>query len=343
MTARSVFPWRVFLFCVAVVAAPNVALSASRGDGDGDGDIDLIDFAWFQHCFTGSTGQPIAPGCAVMDFNDDSRIDTVDLAVFVGAQSGPGVIPPTRIDNGLIIGRVFHADTELPLADATITAVVYSAAADPPDLPPLSISSATGDFQYQTIPFDGSMTFLLRIRKPGFAENLRRVEVMAGRCWRVADAYLTPITPPVMVTVKDGGMLTDLSGDIELEIPPGALVQDSMVSVTQLPREQSLRTEPPQLVAGGIAGRYIDLAGVSGDATKIPATLRVPNTYNLPVGTKVRFGKVNHNTLEWFDLRDAFGGTGQPDPNFGIGIVKSKGDGSTCIEVEFDHFCSVCT
>ena len=63
--------------------------------------------------------------------------------------------------------------------------------------------------------------------------------------------------------------------------------------------------------------------GVFGELTLMPVTLRVPNTYSLPVGTRVPFGKVDHNTLEWSDLRELYTGPGQP-PDAYLGTVISS-------------------
>lgn len=330
----------VVVCLISITGTPN-ALAAQRGDADGDRDIDVADFSKFQLCFNNSTAEPPSLDCSLFDFNGDGKIDLDDFKALHNTLLGPGIIPPTLTDTSIIIGKVFHAQTGQALEGARVTAVFYPASEGEPDLSPVALTDADGSFKFETVPIGGATTFLLRIRKEGFAENLRRVEIMAGRCWRVDDAHLNPVTPPVMVTVKEGGMLVEPTSQVTLEIPPGALMEDSEIGITVLSSEDAIRDKLPQLVAGGIVGTYIDISGVFGDQTNVPVTMRVPNTYNLPIGTELRFGKIDHNTLEWMDLEEAFGGSQQD--GVGIGVVKSDDNGGTVIEVQFDHFCSVCT
>ena len=325
---------QVLVFSILIVASTTAMLQAAqRGDGDRDRDIDLVDISLFQLCFENTTEPPIGVDCLAFDFNGDGGVDLADAKALSAAMLGPGVIPPTITDTAVILGKVFHAGTEDPFGDVMITAVFAPATEGEPDLPPMAVTNVNGEFRYETIPFEGQAEFLVRIRKDGFAEALRRIEVMAGRCWRIDDAYLNPVTPPVMVTVKDGGMLTEPTGQVTLEIPPGALQQDSEVGITMLASHEAIRDDLPQLV--GTAGTFIDISGVFGDQTNLPVTLNLPNQYNLPLGTELRFGKIDHNTLEWMDLETA--------PGIGVAVVKSDGIGGSLIEVKFDHFCTVCT
>jgi RHS repeat-associated protein len=254
----------------------------------------------------------------------------------------PVVTPPTvLIGTAMILGQVFHAQTGEPLEGARVTARYYPAQEGTPDLAPVAVTDANGFFTYETVEFEGIETFLLQIRYEGYAENLRRVEVMAGRCWRVQDAYLNPIQEPILVQAETGGVLTDQTGQIELMIPPDALEQDSEISITILARADAIRDELPSLVSE--YGTFIDVHGVFGDKVNVPVTLRIPNQFNLPEGTRVPLGKIDHNTLEWMDLRTAFGDEPPDDPDVGIGIVRSDGQGGTFIEVQFNHFCTICT
>ena len=59
-----------------------------RGDFDGDGDFDLVDFARFQWCFSGSGGG-VSPGCDAADFEPDGDVDLDDYHLFESALTGP--------------------------------------------------------------------------------------------------------------------------------------------------------------------------------------------------------------------------------------------------------------
>lgn len=116
-------------------------------------------------------------------------------------------------------------------------------------------------------------------------------------------------------------------------IPPGALMQDSEIGVTSLITRRAIRHRLPQLI--GSQGRFVDIAGVFAERTNKPITMQMPNRYNLPIGTEVRFGKADHNSPDWMDLAEEGGDTG-------VGVVKPDPDGGTMIEVQFDHFCRIC-
>ena len=59
-----------------------------RGDADGDGVIDLGDHAAFPACMTGPNNGPVAPACAVFDFEPDNDVDLADFAAFMRAFVG---------------------------------------------------------------------------------------------------------------------------------------------------------------------------------------------------------------------------------------------------------------
>jgi hypothetical protein len=59
------------------------------GDFDGDEDVDLVDYAWFQRCFTGSGVTP-TPECQVCDLDEDEDVDLTDFFSFQSNLNGPG-------------------------------------------------------------------------------------------------------------------------------------------------------------------------------------------------------------------------------------------------------------
>jgi len=258
--------------------------------------------------------------------------------------------PPTRdTDSAMIMGRVVDAITGLPLRNAFVTHHYFDGYQEGnPPLPGIAFTDVDGKFVLETVEFEGVEQFLIDIDGPpftgsGYAENLRVVEVMAGRCEQVREATLNALNPQKMFMADQGGVLEDeMNGDmVQLSIPPGALREDSEISMTILSTPDAIRDRLPTLVSG--AGMFIDIAGVFGDETEMPVTLRVPNTYNLPVGTRVRFGKISHITAEWTDLQTPFGAPMPDDPDEGVGVVVADGQGGTVIVVDFTNFCTICT
>ena len=65
------------------------------GDFDEDGDLDMIDFAVFQACFTGTDVGPRPARCRCADFDGDRDVDAEDYAAFelflAGPQQSPGL------------------------------------------------------------------------------------------------------------------------------------------------------------------------------------------------------------------------------------------------------------
>lgn len=258
--------------------------------------------------------------------------------------------PPTRdTDSALIMGRVVDAMTGSPLRGAFVTHHYFEGYQEGnPPLPGIAFTDIDGKFVLETVEFEGVEQFLIDIDGPpftgaGYAENLRVVEVMAGRCEQVREATLNALNPQKMFMADQGGVLEDeMNGDmVQLTIPPGALREDSEISMTILSTPDAIRDRLPTLVSG--AGMFIDIAGVFGDETDMPVTLRVPNLYNLPLGTRVRFGKISHVTAEWTDLQTPFGAPMPDDPDEGVGIVVADSQGGTVIEVDFTNFCTICT
>jgi len=241
--------------------------------------------------------------------------------------------PPVVTDSALVMGQVFDAAGQ-PLAGATIDHVYCPATEGDPPLGSPVQSDANGEFALTTIPFTAEESFLVRIRLADHSEALRCVDVLAGGCIRVEDAALVPLSPPVFIPAATGGVIQD--GSICLTIPPGALPDDMNLRMTELPSSAFLRDELPPLVSE--AGTFIDVTGVEGEVSLIPVTLEVPNTYDLPAGTLVPFGKVDHNTLIWSDLNDLAQGSVQPGAF--TGVVSQDEE---TIVVQFDHFCTICT
>lgn len=86
----------------ATIVPPRVIYQAEdilpllKGDYDADYDVDLLDFGWFQYCFSTSDEGEADPtarlplGCKSLDFEDDGDVDMDDYSAFQDAYTGPG-------------------------------------------------------------------------------------------------------------------------------------------------------------------------------------------------------------------------------------------------------------
>ena len=69
---------------------PDDARALASIDWDFDGDVNLIDWAFFQICFTGEDVTPYEPGCETFDFDLDEDVDLFDFGEFQEVFGGPG-------------------------------------------------------------------------------------------------------------------------------------------------------------------------------------------------------------------------------------------------------------
>jgi len=66
-----------------------IGATTGQSDLDADGDGDLMDYARFQACYTGSAGGPVAAECRIVDYDCDDDVDLDDYKVFEGGLVGP--------------------------------------------------------------------------------------------------------------------------------------------------------------------------------------------------------------------------------------------------------------
>lgn len=80
-------------FVVQASTGGDVLCNTPFADADGDTDVDLVDFAFFQRCY--SPNQPIVQlsgyDCRCFDRTGNGHVDLTDLAAFMDCASGPGI------------------------------------------------------------------------------------------------------------------------------------------------------------------------------------------------------------------------------------------------------------
>ncbi len=242
----------------------------------------------------------------------------------------------------LEIDSVTMERSQLPLNGALVQLYLYPGTGVPAVAS--TLTNPDGSFMLTTPDVSGSQEFLLQISFLGHSEALRYIPAQANGCMRVDDAVLQQLAPPVFIDpMADETVMDPFTQTVSLEIPAGALGTVSpSIAVTVLESEEFLRSGLPRLTAG--LGTFIDIAASSGSGEPLACadcavTMTIPNQFGLDPFTPVPFGKVDHDTLEWIDLRSLYGGEGGAPADF-LGEVSA--DGAT-ISVSFDHFCTICT
>ena len=76
-------------FSGLIVTGMAIYLPAVQGDSDADGDFDLVDFAAFALCWTGSAGSLSDSQCDVSDTDGDSDVDYDDYRIIHSVFTGP--------------------------------------------------------------------------------------------------------------------------------------------------------------------------------------------------------------------------------------------------------------
>ena len=85
--------------------------AAALGDVDGNGYVDLVDYEWFEICFSysGPNVAPLIPGCLdIFDFDTDGDVDLADFGAFERAK---GHLPMPLRDT---LGNVITIDSTKP-------------------------------------------------------------------------------------------------------------------------------------------------------------------------------------------------------------------------------------
>ncbi len=92
------------LIPTCVIYQPEQLLDPLPGDFDTDYDVDLLDFQWFQTCYTGPADEGeefiLALGCRAFDFNSDADVDMDDLAAFHESVTGSVTPAPCGVYPG---------------------------------------------------------------------------------------------------------------------------------------------------------------------------------------------------------------------------------------------------
>ncbi|MEW5748993.1 MAG: hypothetical protein AB1793_09465, partial [Candidatus Thermoplasmatota archaeon] len=199
------------------------------------------------------------------------------------------IIPPSG-PTGTIVGKVITGDgcTPEPLAGALVK-IVHGTTVVRTD--------AAGRF---VMPAPIGNVWL-QIEKAGYLLVQRSIRVIQGRESALPTVYLAKQDPKsTRVVAGMGGTVTDSTGNITLELPPGALPQDMDVVLTMVTDRRASKGPPMPMFIPGLGARitpeFVRL--------NVPATLKIRNLANIPMMTIFGFDW-NLETQAWDRTPDA--------------------------------------
>ncbi|MEW6365510.1 MAG: RHS repeat-associated core domain-containing protein [Acidobacteriota bacterium] len=129
----------------------------------------------------------------------------------------------------------------------------------------------------------------LTFDKDGYIPVQRWAEVTESQHYNIGEVRMVAEDPLVTTIGPEGGTVRDSSGDVELEIPPGALSQSVEIRMTHIPSDKELpgplnASENLQYPIDYMLCVAIEPAGLSFG---VPATLRYPNKWGFRAGESV--------------------------------------------------------
>jgi hypothetical protein len=218
---------------------------------------------------------------------------TTDVADRAGNQSAQAAVtfavsPPVAGPRGTIVGQVVTGDVcnRQPLPGARVRLVHSSGVA---------ITDTQGKFSLSAPPG----LVWLEVDKPGFLSVQRSVRVVDGHDATLPVLALFPQDSKVTrVIAAAGGIVTDSTGNASLEIPPGALREDTPVTMTLV--------NDPGASAGPPLRNFIPGIAVRINPTRVTlnqfAIVRIKNTLRMPVHPITAYSW-NDQTQMWDRVR----------------------------------------
>jgi len=186
---------------------------------------------------------------------------------------------------GYSTGVALDGTTGLPLSGVTVT------------IKGVSGSVQTNDQGQYAFPVLDTGNYLLTFSKAGYTRVQRWVKIVKGRDSAVKPPRLIPLdSKKTLVRAAVGGVVTNSSGHITLNIPAGALPSDVELQVTDLPNSTVLPNDlPPE-------SQYLSCFTVDPDiscSAPVHVTYRVRTNQPFPAGTQIPVGHYDMDRGAW--------------------------------------------
>ncbi|HUM67575.1 MAG TPA: PKD domain-containing protein [Chloroflexota bacterium] len=159
----------------------------------------------------------------------------------------------------------------------------------------------TGPDGFFAFPFTETGVYWLRAEKDGYTYSQREIAVVRERSTAVNEIYLTPIDSTSTVCENDTVDCLHESSDgrIQVVIPPGAITEGDVVTVTATMFDRVYFLPSGQLPPGTWETYAFNLGGDSDYVFQKPVTVTISNTLGFAPGTLIPLGYWNQSTLQW--------------------------------------------
>ncbi|MCZ7570272.1 MAG: hypothetical protein M5U01_17040 [Ardenticatenaceae bacterium] len=157
----------------------------------------------------------------------------------------------------------------------------------------------TGPDGFFAFPADQTARYELRVDKAGYTYGQRVVEVVRERSAPVNEIYLTPLDPAVTTCDEGGCSHTSADGQMQVDIPAGAIRSGDEIPVTATAFDQVNYLPSGGLPPGTWETYGFNIGGTSTYSFTQPITVRIKNSKGFPPGTVIPLGFWNAELLQW--------------------------------------------
>jgi YD repeat-containing protein len=199
-----------------------------------------------------------------------------------------------------LLGRVVRADGS-PISGYTLS-VFDAPITGPARTDVVSTLATDGSFRLrltgfpETVPDRTPPTrVLVKLEGTDFVPLLREAYLRPGDAVNLGNLVVLERDPAVTMIGPAGGTATDSQGVLELSVPPGALASTVPIRLTRVPDRDRFPYPLPDTTVTGF-GMVLEPEGTQ---FALPATLRVANYQNAPVGLSIPVGFVDEVAGRW--------------------------------------------
>ncbi len=160
-------------------------------------------------------------------------------------------------------------------------------------------TAITGPDGFYVFPAAETGLYALRVEKDGFTYGQRVVEIVRQRSNSASDIFLTALDPAVTPCGNSGCQHASADGQMELDIPAGALPPGQNVNITATEFDQVQYLPSGELPPGTAETFAFNLGGASEISFTVPITVRIKNSWGFGPGVKIPLGYWNQELLQW--------------------------------------------